>query len=479
MKNQRSISIGVAFAMITSANVNALSVFDAAWPDQFLAATPRLVNVSPIAVDFGAIKVGASILGLVTVKNLTNQAKSVTIGAFNTAGGFTSSPGTCGGSNALLAYGSCSLYYTFKPTAPGQTFSANASISVGSTVQTLNFIGSGTESLGQVSPVAVDFGTSQIGATVVIPVTITNNLNTTITSVGGSPVAPPFGITGDTCGGNALGPGSACHLNYSFTPSTTASATGATGVGLSVLLPNISMYAPLNFSGDGSTSSSIATLVPRSIDFGSIKIGRTVTFDFVATNISAGIISFSGGGFNDNAGGAFAVSGSCGGGLAAGAQCSFSYRFQPRVLGAVSAVTSVGASGSGQGKNFPLSFSGTGIGTLAQVTPVDIDFGQVQTGTYMDVPVTVTNTSEAPLTGFLGGSVNYPFSAANGCPTSLDVGAACQIVYRFQPGASVLGLRSTTTILSFTNTTGVRPNNTITLKGTGYDPDKIFLGNFD
>lgn len=65
-------------------------------------------------------------------------------------------------------------------------------------------------------------------------------------------------------------------------------------------------------------------------------------------------------------------------------------------------------------------------------------------------------------------------SAANGCP-----GASWQIVYRYQPAANVLGLRSATTILSFTNTTGVRPNNTITLKGTGYDPDKIFLGNFD
>jgi hypothetical protein len=75
--------------------------------------------------------------------------------------------------------------------------------------------------------------------------------------------------------------------------------------------------------------------------------------------------------------------------------------------------------------------------------------------------------------------VSSPFSASNTCPASLAVGASCEIDYRFQPGATVLGRRSTTTILSFTNTTGVRPNVTITLSGIGYDPDRIFIGDFD
>lgn len=103
-------------------------------------------------------------------------------------------------------------------------------------------------------------------------------------------------------------------------PSTTAPATGAPDIGLSVLVPNISMVVPLNFSGDGRTSSGIATLVSRSIDVGSIKIGRTVTFDFVAPNFSAGNISFSSSGFIAEAGGAFGVNAACTGCFAPGAQ---------------------------------------------------------------------------------------------------------------------------------------------------------------
>src|SRR5690606_25747671 len=136
-------------------------------------------------------------------------------------------------------------------------------------------------------------------------------------------------------------------------------------------------------------SAGIVTFHPESIDFGRIKLGRTVRFDFIARNISGGNVTFAGGGFNDNAGGAFSATSTCGGTIAPGAECKFTYRFQPRVLGEVSASTSVGATGSNQSQGFPVRVRGTGIGTLARVTPVDIDFGNVLLGTDMSVPVTI------------------------------------------------------------------------------------------
>ena len=186
-----------------------------------------------------------------------------------------------------------------------------------------------------------------------------------------------------------------------------------------------------------------------------------------------------GGGLGNDAGGAFSGSTSCGGQIAAGAQCKFTYRYQPRVLGPVSTSTSISASANGTSQGFQIHLAGTGIGTLAQVTPTDIDFGQVLLTTSMTVPVTITNTSESPLTGFIGGSVNAPFGATNNCPASLPVGDSCQIDYRFHPGGDSLGPNATQTILSFTNATGVRPNITISLTGTGYDFDRIFASGFD
>jgi hypothetical protein len=447
-----------------------------------LRAQERIVNVSPVHVDYGAIKVGASVLVPVTIRNLTSSQLQIAGGGFNDPGAFSALGGNCNG-GILPANGSCSINYYFRPTAADETFTANTTISagangVGSTFQSLSFAGAGTESLVQVSPLSVDFGTQQIGATVSVPFTFTNTHDETIQIAGGGGVEPPFGGDGGDCNGGVVAAGVTCHLNYRFTPSSLDPASDATGVGISAT--GIYETYAFGFAGAGAASAGIVTFSASGLDFGEIKIGRTTTFDIVATNLSAETVSFAGGGFNDDAGGAFGGSTNCGSGLDPGDQCFFRYRFQPRVLGEVSASTSVSASiPSGDHESIALSFSGTGIGTLAQVTPVDIDFGQVRTGTNMTVPVTVTNTSEAPLTGFLGGDVSSPFSASNTCPASLAVGASCEIDYRFQPGATVLGRRSTTTILSFTNTTGVRPNVTITLSGIGYDPDRIFIGDFD
>jgi len=447
-----------------------------------VGAQTRIVNISPVHVDYGEIKVGARILVPVTIDNLTSEELQIAGGGISDSEEITGIGGTCNG-GILPANGSCAINYYFKPSAAGQSFTASTMIAVGaqgvgSTSQALTFEGTGTESLVQVSPVAIDFGTQQIGAAVTVPVTFTNTHYETVQLAGGGGVEAPFSSNGGDCNGGVLPAATACHFNYRFTASSVDPAEDSTGVGISAP-PNIYETYAFNFEGAGATSSGIVTVVPSGIDFGEIKIGTTAIFPVIVTNISSQTVSFAGGGFNDNAGGAFGGSTNCGGGLDPGEQCHFNYRFQPRVLGSVSATTSIAAVAGEESQGFPLHFSGTGIGTLARVTPVDIDFGQVMTGTYMIVPVTVTNTSEAPLTGFVGGDVSYPFSATNHCPASLDVGDSCTIDYRFQSSISALGRRSASTILSFTNDTGVRPNVTITMSGTSYDPELLFSDGFD
>lgn len=443
-------------------------------------ADPRVVNISPTYVDFGSIKVGTTVSIPVTFKNLTNEDLQIAGGGISGSTEFRAQGGTCNG-GFLPANGSCSINYHFRPTAAEQDFSASASVlaganEVGSTGQTLQFAGRGTESLLQLSPTRVDFGAQQIGAMVEVKLTATNtDDDETVMFAGGGSLQPPF--AGSTSCGAGVTPGNSCQMTRRFTPSTSAFAEDSTT--LATYAPDIYESYALQYAGEGSTESGIVTFHPRGIDFGRIKLGRTATFEFVARNISAGNVVFGGGGLGNNAGGAFSGSTTCGGQIAAGAQCKFTYRFQPRVLGPVSTSTSISASGGSVNQGFQVHLAGTGIGTLARVTPTDIDFGQVLLTTSMTVPVTITNTSESPLTGFIGGSVNAPFGATNNCPASLPVNDSCQIAYRFQPGGNSLGPNATQTILSFTNATGVRPNVTISLTGTGYDFDRIFASGFD
>ncbi len=372
------------------------------------------------------------------------------------------------------------MNYTFRPTQAGQAFTASTLIYFGATAQSLKFRGSGTESLAQVTPVTIDFGDALLGQTLTVPVTLRNTHDASVSLAGGG-VSGPSAFSGSlgSCNASGLAAGASCAFNYSFTPAATGAASGSTSIALSAPT-NLSMSPLLAFKGNGVSSAPSANVYPRSVHFGSVKIGRTASAAVTIKNNTSAALTTAGGGFNNNAGGAFGGASTCGGMVAAGSSCTFVYTFQPRLAETVSASTSVGLSGAGVPyQNVPLSFTGTGVGTLARVTPTTFDFGQVRTGTSISVPVTITNTSEAPLTGFLGGAVPSPFSASNACPASLAVSANCTITYSFSANVSALGAHAADTVISFTNATGVRPNVLIHMDATSADPDKIFFNGLD
>ena len=480
--------VGMAGAMEDSACYTpaadslAVPLDDCFKPAQVAAYQPRLINVSPVDVDYGEIKVGASVTVPVKVTNLTNQVLQLAGGGFNDPGAFSASAGSCGG--GLPANGSCALNYSFRPTSSGQVFTASTTIvfsngAVGSTGQVLKFRGSGTESLAQVTPVAIDFGDALLGQTLTVPVTLRNTHDAAVSLAGGGVGSGGFSGSIGTCNPSGVAAGTSCAFNYSFTPVATGMANGSTGISLSAPT-NLSMYSPLTLKGNGVLHAPGANVYPRSVDFGNVKIGRTASVPVTIKNNTNVALSLSGGGFNDSAGGAFGSSSGCGGVIAVGSSCTLTYRFQPRLAETVSATTSIGLSGTGVPyQNASLSFTGSGIGTLAQVSPTTFDFGQVRTGTSMSLPVKITNTSEAPLTGFIGGAVPYPFAASNGCPASLAVGASCTIDYTFSASVSRLGPHAADTVISFTNNTGVRPNVLIHMDATSVDPDRIFFNGFD
>lgn len=458
------------------------------------ATAAELASVGPVYVDFGAIKVGTTVSIPVRVRNLTALPMTFAGGGFSDTQAFFGSNGSCGGS--LAAGATCALDYTFRPPQAGNTaFQASTSLSVivagSAQAFALEFAGSGTESLVQLTPRHIDFGKWLVGQQVIVPVTVTNTHASTVTFGGGGFAPGPFtGISG-TCGGTPLAAGASCHFNYRFIPAEVGSVSAATSIGVSAAspAPALGEAYPITVTGTGVASVPIVGVAPVSIGFGRIKVGTRASVPFPFTNQTAQTLSFGGGGFSpgNDGDGAFSGGSATGAGCNTamgqalpGATCTGQYRFEPRVEGVASASTSYGFSVPGTSVNQPISVTGEGTGTLAQLTPNDIDFGRVAFGTTLSVPVTLTNTSGKTLTSILGGSVTQPFSSSTTCGTTLAAGASCSWTYTFnagQPNAAIGATVTRQTLVSFTNTTGIQPVVAVTMTATR--GDRLFGDGFD
>jgi hypothetical protein len=164
----------------------------------------------------------------------------------------------------------------------------------------------------------------------------------------------------------------------------------------------------------------LANVGPVFIDFGEVRMGARVTVPVTVRNLTAGTISFAGGGFNTNTG-FLAGGGTCSGSLAAGGTCEFRYTFRPRSATGLevsgSTVLSLSAPGS-PSQSVPLNFVGIGVESMVDVTPRSVDFGDTLVGETVTVPVTVTNPTTETVLFSGGASTPGPGSPATGAPAA-------------------------------------------------------------
>ncbi len=231
-------------------------------------ATPSPLTLSPIALDFGSVQLGAtSTLPLQITNTSTTPAAFTTI----TTTGDYAAIGDCPINNTLASGTTCTEQVTFTPT---QTGTRTGTLSIATSLSTLPInaplTGIGIQSHLQITPSALNFGSLAIGASANLTVTLVNTGTASVTNLS-------FAITGDysittPCATATLAPSSSCTATITFAPTALGSRTGALTITSSdtnspAILPLTGIGVPngsflLTVNGGSSASATVVTEDP-------------------------------------------------------------------------------------------------------------------------------------------------------------------------------------------------------------------------
>ena len=393
-----------------------------------LTATGNFL-ITPDALEFGNVQTDStSPQQSVTVTNVSTAAVVVSM-----AGGAPGAPfngaQNCQGTT-LDPGASCQISYTFAPTSAGE-FSATSAGTINDQPFSIALHGTGVAPSFLVTPTALDFGDVTVGSTSAQQsVTVTNAgaAPVTVSMTGGAPGTPFNGS--QNCQGNTLAPGASCQIFYTFSPTASGPATAHSIGAINGQAFDVALQ--------GSGAPPHLSITPTALEFGEVSTGTTSAQQSVTvTNAGAAPVTVS---MTGGAPGApFNGSQNCQGNtLAPGASCQIFYTFSPEAAGELSATSS----GTINGVPFDVALHGTGIppGTSPSaqflITPVGLDFGEVQVGTTSTQQiVTATNVgSTSVVVSMTGGAPGAPFNGAQNCQgNTLAPGASCQIFYTFSP----------------------------------------------
>ena len=277
-------------------------------------------------------------------------------------------------------------------------------------------------------------------------------------------------------GGGTVSPTSA-----SYYPSGTVvnlSATASSGYALS------SWTGPVANTGSAATTVTMSahesvtanfiaalTIVPSSVSFGTVYLGKKATQSVTLTNIGSTSITISSADIATpgNALGDYSVSKSCTSTQGAKKSCTISLSFDAvaEIFSPTASTATLIITDSAAGSPQQLPLSATVINPLATLSPASVNFSTQEEGTTSaPTTVTLTNTGNTPLTlGTLSISGNFAIVPAD--TTCADGGtvqpsASCVIGVDFTPTAKV----QRTGTLKITDNALTSPQE-VTLSGTG------------
>jgi hypothetical protein len=444
----------------------------------------------PASLTFASQAIGTTSAGQSSTLTDTSATLALTISSITLTGAnpgdFAISPSsTCPTSGSINAKATCLVTITFTPTATGtRTATLNVNDNATGSPQTVSLTGTGTQgslATATLLPANLNFGSVAIGNTSTAQSSTLTDTSTTvalnissITLTGANP--GDFKMTSaSTCPtSGSINPSATCLVTITFSPT----ASGSRSATLTVFDNTTAGSQTVALSGTATGSSPTATLLPASLNFGSVNVGTlsaplsstlTDTSSTTALSISSAVIS------GTNAGDFALASGTTcpsSGTLNPLAACLYSITFTPGATGARSATLTVTDNATGGSQTVALSGTGTSSGgtTTATLTPASMSFGTVAVGTtspsktsvLTDTGTTVTlNISSITITGTAAGDYSFAQSTC-GNPGSVPPLGTCNVVVTFTPTAT--GSRPATLTV---NDNTFATHQTITLNGSG------------
>ena len=421
------------------------------------AAAPA-VGASTSSLAFGSVNVGASSSSqTITITN--SGAANATGMNYPAAPAHYSKGGTC--TNGPLAIGaSCTVVFTFSPTAAG-TFSPTYTITGGGGISIpISLSGTGVSASApniQVSPSSLDFGSVNVGQTSPVQTINVSNTGTAAATNMAYPAAPAKFTKGGTCGSATLNAGQNCTVTFTYTP-TAAGPDNAT-----YTISGTGGPFPVTLTGSGTAASPAAlAAAPTSLVFGSVAVGSTSATQALVISNTGGSTATGVNLVNGNAS-EFPVTGSCAT-IVAGASCTVNVAYKPTSAASDSVNLTISYTGG-----TPVVVAMSGTGTAAPVanlsaTPSTLAFGSLTVGaTSGTQTVTIANGGGAQATGIAFANSNATEFAvsANTCGATLNAGASCSLQVAYTPGGA--GADSASLTISYTGGANV----VVAMSGTG------------
>jgi hypothetical protein len=457
----------------------------------YLPDNGSLISISPTAVGFGSVAVGAtSATQAVTVTNSGSASAPVT--TVSTTGDF-SQTNTCG--TSIGAGSSCTVSVRFTPTVAGSR-AGNLTVTAAGVTSTVPLSGTGVAPgpILNANPGSLTFAGTIVGSTAAAQTVTVNNSGTTSATVSGVTASGDYSQT-NNC--STLAVGASCTVTVSFRPTVAGSRSGA--VTITSTANNSPTTIALSGSGIGTTTN--------------IAAGRPATASSQVNTTQAATTATDGDAntYWESTNGAFpqwlqvdlgatysigrvtlklppssawatrtqtlSVQASTNGSTFSDAVGSATYTFNPASANTVN-ITVPGTSAryvrvnitansgwpAGQVSEFevyPSGGGGTPNATLS-ANPSSLTFAsQAPNTTSAAQTVTVSNTGTASATS-ASVAVTGDYLQTNTCGSSIAAGASCTVSVSFRPTTS--GTR--TGSLTVTSSASNSPT-TVALSGTG------------
>ncbi len=407
-------------------------------------ASPTVVasyTLSQQSLTFPSTRVGnVSAPQVITLTNTGTVA--VNLLALNTTADYTAST-TC---TSLLPAASCTVTVSATPQSAGTHIASLELLTTAATA--LDFVSLTSTSIASpitLTPAALIFGPTIVGASSTQPVQISNTGSTPITFTSISATGD-YAAAGSCPAPAAILPaGQSCTVQVTFTPTTTGTRSGT------LAIATTASTNPLTVTLTGTGIQSRLTIAPSSLNFGSLVLGASANLSLTLANNGTAPISA----LTLTPAGDYSVSLPCPSTLLAGASCTAQVTFTPTALGARPGTLTVRSSDPSSPIVIPL----TGTAITAGTFTLTVDAAA-------SASVTVKSGGPATYTLTVTPAGNFAGSVALTCaPIQPAQFASCSIA----PATLTLAgaaQNSTATINTITSADGsaalVRPRRTTT-----------------